>query len=93
MVNNIFKYFCSTVCFTFMLSAAAVEIYEDLSSVQKDRAMLDSKARGAGMSGSGSAVFGIFSSERRAKECFEALKADYPETFLCSPIKTGCFVE
>ena len=43
MVNNIFKYFCSTVCFTFMLSAAAVEIYEDLSSVQKDRAMLDSK--------------------------------------------------
>lgn len=81
----------------FMITSTIFNDFElalqipEVNTIKK--AMLDSKARGAGMSGSGSAVFGIFSSERRAKECFEALKADYPETFLCSPIKTGCFVE
>lgn len=55
--------------------------------------MLKNKARGAGMSGSGSAVFALFSSPRRAKACCEALKERYPETFLCKPIKTGCTVE
>lgn len=55
--------------------------------------MLKNKARGAGMSGSGSAVFALFSSSRRAKACCEALKERYPETFLCKPIKTGCTVE
>ena len=55
--------------------------------------MLQAKANGAGMSGSGSAVFGVFSSESRARKCFEALKADYPETFLCKPIKIGCSIE
>ena len=55
--------------------------------------MLKNKARGAGMSGSGSAVFALFSSLRRAKACCEALKERYPETFLCKPIKTGCTVE
>ena len=55
--------------------------------------MLDCKASGAGMSGSGSAVFAIFKSESKAKKCVEALKTDYPKTFLCKPIKIGCSVE
>ena len=55
--------------------------------------MLQAKANGAGMSGSGSAVFGVFASESRAKKCRDALKADYPETFLCKPIKIGCSIE
>ena len=55
--------------------------------------MLKNKARGAGMSGSGSAVFAIFTSSRRARACYEALKEQYPETFLCKPVKTGCTVE
>ena len=55
--------------------------------------MLDLKAKGAGMSGSGSAVFAVFSSESRAKKCAEALKADYPQTFLCQPVKIGCSIE
>ena len=55
--------------------------------------MLKNKARGAGMSGSGSAVFAIFTSSRKAKACYDALKEQYPETFLCKPIKTGCEVE
>lgn len=55
--------------------------------------MLDCKAKGAGMSGSGSAVFAIFTSESKAQRCAEALKADYPETFVCKPLKTGCSIE
>ena len=55
--------------------------------------MLQAKANGVGMSGSGSAVFGVFASESRAKKCRDALKADYPETFLCKPIKIGCSIE
>ena len=55
--------------------------------------MLKNKARGAGMSGSGSAVYAVFTSSRKAKQCYEALKEQYPETFLCKPIKVGCAVE
>ena len=55
--------------------------------------MLALKAMGAGMSGSGSAVFALFGSQRRAKRCFEELKKKYPQTFLCKPVKTGCTVE
>ena len=55
--------------------------------------MLKCKARGVGMSGSGSAVFAVFTSVRRAKKCYEKLKEEYSEVFLCKPIKTGCFVE
>lgn len=55
--------------------------------------MLKLKARGAGMSGSGSAVFAVFTSSRRAKKCYEKLKEEYSEVFLCKPIKDGCTVE
>ncbi len=54
--------------------------------------MLNCKANGAGMSGSGSAVFAIFTSERKAKKCYETLKETYKETFLCKPVKDGCKV-
>lgn len=56
------------------------------------RIMLKHGARGAGMSGSGSAVFAIFTSDRKAKKCAEALGSVYKETFLCKPSKKGCFV-
>ena len=55
--------------------------------------MLANKAKGAGMSGSGSAVFGIFANEKKAARCAELLKADYPDTFCCKPIKIGCSIE
>ncbi len=54
--------------------------------------MLKLKARGTGMSGSGSAVFGIFTSQRRAKKCVEKLRESYREVFLCKPVKDGCKV-
>ena len=54
--------------------------------------MLKSKARGAGMSGSGSAVFGVFTSSRRAKKCYDKLCESYKEVFLCKPVSDGCKV-
>ena len=57
------------------------------------KTMLDCKAKGAGMSGSGSAVFAVFQSESKAKKCCELLRQTYPETFLCKPIKIGCSIE
>lgn len=77
---------CSTIFNDFELALQIPEV----NTIKK--IMLDCKARGAGMSGSGSAVFAIFTSERKAKQCVEALKADYPKTFLCNPIKTGCAI-
>lgn len=55
--------------------------------------MLKLKAKGVGMSGSGSAVFAVFTSARKAKKCYEKLKEEYSEVFLCNPIKCGCTVE
>lgn len=55
--------------------------------------MLKCKARGAGMSGSGSAVFAIFTSNRRAEKCYQTLKERYKEVFLCKPISDGCKIQ
>lgn len=55
--------------------------------------MLKLKAKGVGMSGSGSAVFAVFTSARKANKCYEKLKEEYSEVFLCKPIKCGCTVE
>lgn len=54
------------------------------------RVMLKNKALGACMSGSGSAVFAVFNSEKKAQKCCEALKKDYKDVFLCEPVKEGC---
>lgn len=57
------------------------------------KTMLDEKALGAGMSGSGSAVFAVFLSEEKAEKCVKKLKETYNEVFLCKPVKDGCKVE
>lgn len=49
--------------------------------------MLDYGAMGAVMTGTGSAVFGIFADSVRAAECMETLKDDFPECFLEKPVK------
>ena len=54
--------------------------------------MYDNKAKGACMSGSGSAVFGVFTKERYAEKCAEILRNQYEQTFVCKPIKIGCSV-
>lgn len=41
------------------------------------------------MSGSGPTVYGIFQSEKAAKECTEELKKEYDEVFCCAPLSAG----
>ena len=50
-------------------------------------AMLDLGALGAMMTGSGSAVFGIFDNESSAKSAYNQLKNKYNQTFLTRPEK------
>lgn len=47
-------------------------------------------AHGAIMTGSGSAVFGIFTDYHRARSCAETLKKSYRETYFCKPLADGC---
>lgn len=54
--------------------------------------MLKSKALGSAMSGSGSAVFGIFLTERKAKACAEILKKEYEDVFVVAPVKEGAAI-
>ncbi len=48
-------------------------------------------ALGACMSGSGSAVFGIFQDKNKAIECSKKLKKIYNQTFLCKPLDHGVY--
>ena len=57
------------------------------------RMMLDKKALGASMSGSGSAVYAIFNNEKKAQSCVEFLKKKYNKVFLTKPTKEGCLVQ
>ena len=47
------------------------------------RALLNHGALGACMSGTGSAVYGIFPDEKTAKDAYYVLRNRYPEVFLC----------
>lgn len=49
-------------------------------------------AHGAIMTGSGSAVFGIFTDWKKARRCCQALKKEYRETYFCRPVSDGCRV-
>ena len=57
------------------------------------RLMMSEKAAGASMSGSGSAVYAIFLSEKRAQACAERLKERYDRVYVARPLKVGCTVE
>ena len=69
------------------------DVFLDIKEVNEiKKFMYDHKAKGACMSGSGSAVFGVFKTEKQAKSCANALKENYEKTFVCKPIKIGCSV-
>ena len=55
--------------------------------------MMTCKALGASMSGSGSAVYGIFLEKKKAENCVNILKEKYNKVFLTEPLKDGCRVE
>ncbi len=54
--------------------------------------MLKAKAQGCAMSGSGSAVFGLFLTERKAKKCADVLRETYEDVFVVEPCRTGAFI-
>ena len=63
---------------------------EDIKDVK--RIMLRNKALGACMSGSGSAVFAVFSKLSKAEKCAEVLRETYRDVFVCAPVKEGCSI-
>lgn len=42
------------------------------------------------MSGSGPSIFGIFEDKSKAEDCYNELKNDFANTFICKPMKNGC---
>lgn len=62
----------------------------EINAVKSD--LYGCKALGAAMSGSGSAVFGIFRSRRKAEKCVDALKEKYPLVYLTEPTSQGAEV-
>ena len=54
------------------------------------RVMVNNGALNACMTGSGSAVFGIFCDGFKARKCCDNLKKEFREVFLCTPIPHGC---
>ena len=42
------------------------------------------------MTGSGSAVYGLFDNELSAKECYEKLRTDVGFAEICHPVNHGC---
>lgn len=77
----------SGVCSTLHNDFEEVLNLEDINAIKK--IMYDSKALGAAMSGSGSAVFGIFRNERKANKCIEKLRETYSKVYLTAPTGHG----
>jgi len=55
--------------------------------------MLQNDALGACMTGSGSAVFGIFEDEDDAKRCCDALRKTCDNVYLTEPVDAGCEID
>ena len=53
------------------------------------RKLVNLGACGALMSGSGSAVFGIFLDDSLAASALDQLKGDYPDAVIAKPVRTG----
>lgn len=57
------------------------------------RLLIRQKALGASMSGSGSAVYGIFLDKKSAEKCVNILSENYSSVFLTEPTRHGCTIE
>lgn len=65
----------------------SLDIINSIKSV-----MLKGKAQGSAMSGSGSAVFGLFLTERKANKCADILRETYEDVFVAEPCRTGVVI-
>lgn len=71
-----------------------LEIAADSDEIRKIKEVMTScGAMGACMTGSGSAVFGIFENKRSAKDCLKQLEDSCPFTAVLKPTAEGCIVE
>lgn len=79
---------------------ALQNVFESLCSAQEAeqlaqtrQLLLDAGALGALLSGSGSAVFGLFDCEQEARRCVSALTGHplLEGVFLCRPVQTGAY--
>ncbi len=66
----------------------AVMAIEQIESIK--RSMLDNGAVGAAMTGSGSAVFGLFENKDDAENCFKILEQTLEEIYILTPTTDGC---
>ena len=67
------------------LEPASLEMCPDIDAIKKE--LMQSGALCAMMSGSGSAVFGIFSGHNEAKIAKDKLSEKYAQTYIAKPIK------
>lgn len=71
------------LCNVFEYAVALPEV-EAIKRVMRRHGTL-----GCQMTGSGSAVFGLFTGKGEAKRCAQELEDSYPEVFVCRPCDTG----
>lgn len=72
----------------------ALEYAADLPQIKKAKEdLLKHGACGALMTGSGSAVYGIFEDGGTAEKCADTLKELYPFCEVCAPVNCGCEVK
>lgn len=88
VVKFIFKRNLRGVCECLYNEFEAVMQIQEINDIKKT--MTKNNALGACMSGSGSAVYGIFLQEKKALKCKDAMSDTYDKLYLCAPITGGC---
>lgn len=90
LVNMLYKRSIRNVCSVLYNEFEQVLDLPEINEIKLK--FMDNKALGTSMSGSGSAVYGIFDSEKKAQKCKENLEKEYKKVYLVTPIKDGCKV-
>ena len=88
LVKHLFRRSLRGVCECLYNEFEAVMQIPEIQDIKLT--MVKNKALGACMSGSGSAVFGIFLEEKKALKCKEKMSEEFDKLYICAPIKHGC---
>lgn len=88
LVKHLFRRSLRGVCECLYNEFEAVMQIPEIQDIKLT--MVKNKALGACMSGSGSAVFGIFLEEKKALKCKEKMSEEFDKLYVCAPIKHGC---